>query len=155
MSKNHEGSRGSNVTTGLVLLESAGNRDVKQNRPWNTNFCPHLEVNYANAGVQGSSHEKIIKQVARHTVVGTLDMGGDENKSGQGEPPHDSNGHDVAKVINDVGKSENTSDVKESGEGQSAVPSCETIAEVRQLKEKWVKQTAQMTIDALCHIVPT
>lgn len=41
-------------------------------------------------------------------------MGGDENKSGQGETPDDSNSHNVAKVIDDVGKSEDTSDVKES-----------------------------------------
>lgn len=114
MSKDHESSRCSNVTTGLVLLESAGNRDVEQNRPWNTNFSPHLEVNDADAGVQGSSHEEIIHQVTRHTVIGTLDMGGDENKSGQGETPDDSNSHNVAKVIDDVGKSEDTSDVKES-----------------------------------------
>lgn len=40
--KNHESSGGSNITTSLVLLESAGQGDVEQNRPWNTNLSPHL-----------------------------------------------------------------------------------------------------------------
>jgi hypothetical protein len=44
------------------------------------------------------------------------------NKCGHDETPDDSGGHDAAKVFNNQGQTENTSEMKNGGSGKSKIP---------------------------------
>src|SRR5258706_15849568 len=55
-----------NIPIPLVLLASTANGDQEKKNPRDTDFCPHLQVDAANPGVERSAHPEVVEEVAAH-----------------------------------------------------------------------------------------
>lgn len=55
-------------------------------------------------------------------MLGTLDYGIGVDEEGHGEAPDDGSGHDAAKVFNDRGQAEDTSDMEDNRESKGQIP---------------------------------
>lgn len=133
MGKDHEASGSGDIATGFVLFEEARKRNVEQNGPGNADLGPHLEINMADTRVQDSTHEVVIEEVARHAVLGAIDHAANVDEGGHGEAPDNGDGHNATEIVDNLGQTEDMSDVENSGDDQSQVPGGEAVAEVLEL----------------------
>ena len=57
---------GCNISIFFILMATTRNGQKEDDDPRNANFCPHLEVDRANAGVQASTHKNVVDEIAGH-----------------------------------------------------------------------------------------
>lgn len=83
--------------------------------PGDTNLSPHLQIDVSDAGVQASTHEKVIDEVSGHTHRLSGDDGGIVHEERNKPTPEHSDGHEVTEVVNDAGQAENFEVVQAGG----------------------------------------
>jgi len=108
---------GSDISVVLVLLEATRNRESKEHEPRDANLAEHLEVDGADAGVEGGAHEEVIDNISGH-AVGGLGEDGVEIGEERNPPAEDhSDRHDGPVVVDECGKAEDVVVVEdESGD---------------------------------------
>lgn len=125
--KDHERSRSTDVPLGFVLLQRTRNRDVEEDGPGHTSFSPHFEIQMTNTRIQTSTHEKVVEEVTRHTVMLAHDTGDHIHQGGHGETPDDGHGHDATKVFGNQSKAEDTRVMEDGRQEESEVPIGQTV----------------------------
>lgn len=87
VSKDHEESRGSDVSAGFILLDQTGERNEEKHRPGHTGFSPHFQINVANTRIQAGTHKIIVEEVTRHTVMFAHNAANDIDECSHSEAP--------------------------------------------------------------------
>jgi len=85
----------------LVLLASTANGDQEKKDPRDTDFCPHLQVDTANPGIERSAHPEVVEEVATHPHRGSRVYSDDVGEPADEEAIEHGDGHNRAKVFND------------------------------------------------------
>lgn len=106
-----------NIAVGFVLLEAARDGEEEHDVPWDADLSPHLQVDVSDAGVQASTHEKVINEVSRHAHRLSGNDGGKVHEERNRPTPKHSDGHKVAEVVDDAGQTEYF-EVVQAGSGE-------------------------------------
>lgn len=93
----------SDIAVGLVLFEAAGYGKEEDDVPRDANLGPHLQVDVSDAGVQTSTHEKVVDEIPGHTHGFTGNDGGKVHEERNEPTPEHSDSHKVTKVVDDAG----------------------------------------------------
>ena len=99
----HRNTYGSDVTVSLVLFEAAGDGEEEQDMPGDADLSPHLQVDFSDAGVQASTHKKVVNEVPGHAHRFSRNNGGKVHEECHKPTPEHSDGHKVAEVVDDAG----------------------------------------------------
>ena len=96
----------------FILLDSARDRDQKEQNPGNANFCKHFEIDRAESGVEGDAHKVVVDDIptqsnglASPMCCSTENV----NEDGTCERGDYSDSHELPKVFNDPWQSKNSS----------------------------------------------
>jgi hypothetical protein len=111
MSEDHESRLGRDVSQGLVLFECGGEGNVKEDDPGDANLRPHLEIEGADARIEGCPHENVVHDGSAHAMrasKGAKEDGGGVDEEGHGDSGDDGGGKDGSKVVYNVGKPAST-----------------------------------------------
>lgn len=123
---------GSDISKGIVLLASTRDSKVENDDPRNANLSPHLQVNGTKARVKSSTHEVIVNEISRHAHRGFRHDGVEVGKERNTEAIDHGNGHEVAIVVNDFGKTEDTIPMEDEGDDNSSVQTLNSVAVVHE-----------------------
>ena len=121
------------------MLTSTGDSEVENNNPGDTNLGPHFQVNRAKAGVECSTHKEVINDIARHADRSLCDDCMKVGKDRNAKPINHSDSHEVSIVVDNSGKVEDTSPMKDKRDDDCGVPTLKSIAVVHQgfVTEGW------------------
>lgn len=122
----------SNVAIGLVLLASTRDGQEEDNDPWDTDLSPHLEVDGAKTGVQASTHEVVVEEVAGHADCSASHDGVKVGEKGDTKAVNHGDGHEMAVVVDDLGEAEDVEVVQRGGGDESHVEAGQGVAVVHE-----------------------
>ena len=123
---------GCDISILFVLMAPTRNGQEEDNDPRDSDLCPHLEVNRANARVQASTHKDIVNEIAGHANLVTSCDGEEVHSKGDCKPVYHRNGHDMTIVGDDFCEPEDVKIVEQSSSDHRDVDGPESIAVVRQ-----------------------
>ena len=83
--------------------------------PGDADLSPHLQVDVSNAGIQASAHEKVIDKASRHAHGLSSNDSCKVHEERDGPTPEHGDGHKVAEVVDDAGKTEDVKVVQACG----------------------------------------
>jgi len=133
----------SNITVGFILFEATGDGEEEYDVPGNADLSPHLQVDVPNAGIQASTHEKVINEASRHTHGLSSNDSCKVHEERDKPTPEHSDSHEVAEVVDDTGQTENVEVVQAGGGEQRIVHAYEGITVVHEglVSEGWDRET--------------
>lgn len=134
---------GSDITVSFILFEATRDGEKEYDMPGDADLSPHLQVDVSNAGIQASAHEQVINEAPRHTdgLSGNDSCKVHEERD---EPtPEHSDGHKVAEVVDDAGKTEDVKVMQSGGSEQCSVYAYEGVAVIHEglVSEGWDRET--------------
>lgn len=137
------GTYGCNISVLFVLLASTADSDQEKKDPRNTDFCPHLQVDAADPGVEWSTHPVVIEEVAAHSHRGSRVHSDNVDEPADEKAIEHGNGHNRAKIFDDCREAEESSIMQDGRGNEGGVKRCKSIAVVREslVIEGWHGET--------------
>jgi hypothetical protein len=123
----------------LVLLASTTDGDQEKKDPRNTDFCPHLQVDTSNPGIERSAHPVVVEEVAAHPHRGSRVYSNDVGEPADEETIEHGDGHNRAKVFDDCRQAEESGVVEDGRGNESGVKGREGVTVVCEslVVERW------------------
>lgn len=128
------------VSIRVVLLRRRAARNQKQNKPRDTNFIKHLEVEDADARIQLCAHEEIVDGVSCKAVRAIAKNGLKVHDEAIDEPGQDSYRHDGTKLIHNSIQRKDVGEMQGGNNDNGGVEAGIGRAKVRQTLEVLVWQ---------------